>query len=143
MATPCRRKRSGAASQTVERSKKSKVRARAATDCTASGDMTSVAWTIDSTRPRVRPSIWLATRRTAMTSATSPSTAATISLMFSALLAHDPQDAVAGLREGREVLERLERGRQAATVAFVVPARGIGGRVCGAQCGGVCGLCHG
>ena len=43
MATPCRRKRSGAASQTDERSKKSKVRARVASACTASGESSSTA----------------------------------------------------------------------------------------------------
>jgi hypothetical protein len=61
------------------RSKKSKVRAREASDWTASGESSSTALTTDSTRPRVRPSTWLASRSTEMTSATSDSTAATTS----------------------------------------------------------------
>src|SRR4051812_33322350 len=79
VATPCRRKRSGAASQVLERSKKSKVRARVASAWTASGERTSTALTMDSTRPRPRPSTWLARRSTEMIRATSDSTAATIS----------------------------------------------------------------
>ena len=69
------------------RSKKSKVRARVASACTASGESSSTAWTIDSTLPRVLPSTWLASRSTAMTSATSDSTAATTSPARDALLA--------------------------------------------------------
>ena len=40
-----------------------------------------------------------------------------------AVLAHDPQDAVARLGQSRESLERLEGGGEPAPVAFVVPSR--------------------
>ena len=41
-----------------------------------------------------------------------------------AVLADDPQDAVARLGQSRESLERLERGREPAPVAFVMARRG-------------------
>ena len=123
----CRRKRSGAASQPGVRSKKSKVRARAASASTASGERSSTASTTDSTLPRVLPSTWLARRRTAITSATSDSTAATTSPGEIRSSRHEAQHAVARLGQRREGLERLEGGRQATAVAFVVAALGAGG----------------
>ncbi len=65
--------------QTVERSKKSNVRAREAIVCTVRAERTSTPWTALSTRLLVRPSTWLARRSTVTASDTSPSTAATTS----------------------------------------------------------------
>ena len=62
-------------------------------------------------------------RSTAITSATSDSTAATTSPVRDALLLDEAQQAVAGLGQRRERLERLEGGGQAAAVALVVAAR--------------------
>ncbi len=57
--------------------KEVKVRVCVASAWTASGESSSTACTTESTRPRLRPSIWLASRMTEITSATSDSTAAT------------------------------------------------------------------
>ena len=122
VATPCRRKRSGAASHTDERSKKSKVRARVASAWTASGERSSTALTTDSTRPRVLPSTWLARRRTAMTSATSDSTAATTSPVRDALLRDE--------RAARGCATRRARGTPRA------PRRRRSGDGRGPRCGG-------
>ena len=107
---------------TAERSKKSKVRARVASACTASGESSSTALTTDSTRPRdcPRPG-WRAAARL-MTSATSDSTAATTSPARTRSSRDHAQQSVARLGEGRERLERLERGGQTTAVALVVAA---------------------
>ena len=145
MATPCRRKRSGAASQTDERSKKSKVRARAAIDWTASGESTSVGGD-----DRVDAAAALALGLVG--EAQHGDDECDVALdggddlaRVDALLADEAQHAVARLGERREALERLEGGGQASTVALVVDAagvRGIGGRVSGAQGGGGTGGGH-
>ena len=54
------------------------------------------------------------------------------------LLANDAQQAVTGLSERGERLERLERGRQTTAVAFVVASLDIGGRRVLARRGGCC-----
>src|SRR5207302_7629749 len=63
------------------------------------------------------------------------------------LLAHQPEHAVARLRQGRERLEGLEGGRQATTVAFGgLTCRGgggalsVGNRLECSVCAHVCGL---
>ena len=61
------------------RSKKSNVRARLASACTAAGESTLTARTTLSTLPRARPSTRLASRSVAIASATSDSTAVTTS----------------------------------------------------------------
>ena len=71
----------------------------------------------DSTRPALLPPTWLPRRRTAMTRATSDSMAATTSPVRGALLGDEGEDAVAGLGEGREALQRLEGGGQPLAVA--------------------------
>ena len=65
-----------------------------------------------------------------MTSATSDSTAATTSPVEMRSALTSAQQAVAGLGERREGLERLEGGGQPAAVALVVVAlrAGVGGR---------------
>ena len=134
MATPCRRKRSGAASQTVERSKKSKVRARVATRLDGLGrEHARRPATIDSTRPRVRALDLVGEAQHGDDERDVGLDGGDDLARVDALLADEAQDAVARLGERREVLERLEGGRQAAAVALVVAACGVGGRICGAQ----------
>ena len=72
-------------------------------------------------------------RSTAITSATSASTAATISPTLSALLADERAARGRATRRARGSLERLERGRQAPAVALVVAASCVGGGIRGAQ----------
>ena len=128
VARACRRKRSGAASQTLARSKKSKVRTRLASACTVCGLSSSTAPTTVSTLPA--PSLG------AVGEAQHGDDQRDVGLDGGddvgggdVVLGDDREQAVARLGERREGLERFEGHRQATAVALVLVAlAGCAGR---------------
>ena len=119
VATACRRKRSGAASQPGVRSKKSKVSASAASASTPSGVSTSTAGMLGAILPLLAPS-------SDVRDPQHGDHERHVRLHGGDNLAHrgavlgDAQHAVARLGERRKRLERLEGGRQAPAVSLVV-----------------------
>ena len=121
MASACRRKRSGAASQTLARSKKSKVRTRLASACTVCGLSSSTAPTTVSTWPRRALG--------AVGEAQHGDDQRDVGLDGGddvgggdVLLGDHREQPVARLGERGEGLERLEGQRQAAAVTLVLVA---------------------
>ena len=122
----CRRKRSGAASHTLERSKKSNVRRRVASACTVCGVSSSTAATTVSTRPR--PPLDLVGQ------AQHGDEQRDVGLDRGdhvggrhVVLGDDRQQPVARLGQGGKRLERFEGHRQAAAVTLVLVALTGGG----------------
>ena len=123
VATPCRRKRSGAASQTARALEEVEGARAGGSACTASGERSSTAATTDSTRRGSCPRPgWPGAARddqrdVGLDGGDDVAGADALGL-------DEAQQAVARLGERRERLERLEGRGQATAVALVVAWRG-------------------